>query len=740
MPHAKRKSPCSRVKIGASADRCAADGKDARNKSSEKVKDDDRRKCYYCREAGHAKSQSRTRSKDLADAEWKPVTANSRPSGKAAAAPLAYDHVTLFLETTMRSDAGSTAPTGSECVKLISAISTCEICLMTDACAGGGICPEGSDQTAQRDTTVASTQFVTAPDDSSRGNVDETHFESHKFQVQCSEADVGFSISSAGKISQQSDWFELDEGYQVMLPGTGGQTTRTCAKDSNVAKLGENRRVYWLSGSAAECSDGAPLSMKFRVARLVVEARTDSETDFDATQLEESEETRRLKHKTIPRHVNRDKHDTRQIAHLQSRTRSGETVDQAHKPQAGTHEGEDTRGKDHLFLSNATDPQRVKAVLNRLESEAAFSAMSVNRVEARLVGACEAFRTRLNEMRAVQNTVCDTPKASSANAERIERASQMVEKRSRTSRSWFEGISVERVCKVMPDTVCNCAWQTSRRLARPGRAKQNEASRRHNGRVSKFTRMNHFTDGEWSLRLWRDAVMVSSGHCKGKLARVCRCRIVWRCPENRRLDRKPLTEMNGELWNTSPRQEEKLQIKDRECIALKHLIKCGGQGRGMVCCEHAGTNLWDLKARTQDIVDKEVVQPKNQRKFEPLTKKPTEEFEQGTVQSSTGGTAMAAGRPAPNSHMRLAVVAESATTQSTTSPRIRVVETEDHFNIECHKVLASRSDRHGTIEDMDTFGAIVLAIDPEDRDGWTQQVVDRNKKCCGTKSGHLGHT
>ena len=34
------------------------DGKDARNESSEKVKDDDRRKC---RETGHAKSQSRTR-------------------------------------------------------------------------------------------------------------------------------------------------------------------------------------------------------------------------------------------------------------------------------------------------------------------------------------------------------------------------------------------------------------------------------------------------------------------------------------------------------------------------------------------------------------------------------------------------------------------------------------------------------------------------------------------------------
>ena len=63
--------------------------------------------------------------------------------------------------------------------------------------------------------------------------------------------------------------------------------------------------------------------------------------------------------------------------------------------------------------------------------------------------------------------------------------------------------------------------------------------------------------------------MVSSEHWRGTLARVRRFRAIWRCPENQRWDRKPLTEMNGELRNTSPRQEEKLQIKDRECIALK---------------------------------------------------------------------------------------------------------------------------------------------------------------------------
>ena len=165
---------------------------------------------------GHAKSQSRTRLKDLTDAEWKQVTANSRPSSIAADAPLADDHVTMFLETTMGSDAGSTAPTGSGRVRLTSARPTCRTCLMMDTCSGGGICPRGSDQTAQRDTTVATTQSVTALDDSAHGNVDETHVENHKFQVRCNEEDVGFIILSAGKTSQQSDWFESDGGYQVI--------------------------------------------------------------------------------------------------------------------------------------------------------------------------------------------------------------------------------------------------------------------------------------------------------------------------------------------------------------------------------------------------------------------------------------------------------------------------------------------------------------------------------------------
>ena len=134
--------------------------------------------------------------------------------------------------------------------------------------------------------------------------------------------------------------------------------------------------------------------------------------------------------------------------------------------------------------------------------------MSGNRVEARLVGAREALRsterTRLIEMRAVKNPMCNTPKASSVNAGRIERASQKVEKRFRTSRSWFERVSVERVCKVMPDTLRNCAWQITRRFARPGRVKHVErpCERLRSGQVSEFTELDHFRapqkDGDMS--------------------------------------------------------------------------------------------------------------------------------------------------------------------------------------------------------------------------------------------------
>ena len=58
---------------------------------------------------------------------------------------------------------------------------------------------------------------MTRPNDSAHGTVHELHFDSHKFQVQCNEADVRFSIWGAEKTSQQSNRFDFDQGYQVML-------------------------------------------------------------------------------------------------------------------------------------------------------------------------------------------------------------------------------------------------------------------------------------------------------------------------------------------------------------------------------------------------------------------------------------------------------------------------------------------------------------------------------------------
>ena len=204
--------------------------------------------------------------------------------------------------------------------------------------------------------------------------------------------------------------------------------------------------------------------------------------------------------------------------------------------------------------------------------------------------------------------------------------------------------------------------------------------------------------------------------------------------ENQRWDRKLF-----EPWNTPPRQEEKLQTQDRECIALKQQIKCGGGEGSMTCCGHAGSNPRDLRARTQDIMDDEVAQT-DRASSNVSPGKTSYSLSNGNMHGSSGDTALAAGRPAPeDSHMMMAAVAESSTTQSTTSSTIRVVETGDQSNTGCQKVLTSRSDRHGTIADMDTCRAIDLTTDPEDCDGWTQQVVDWNKKCRGAKSGHLGH-
>ena len=89
-------------------------------------------------------------------------------------------------------------------------------------------------------------------------------------------------------------------------------------KDPNAAKLEKHRVVYWLPCSATEHTDGAPLCPNPRTARLAVEAPPISVPDPDATpmQLEESEETRRPKHRALPANVSKEEFDSHQLTHL----------------------------------------------------------------------------------------------------------------------------------------------------------------------------------------------------------------------------------------------------------------------------------------------------------------------------------------------------------------------------------------------------------------------------------------
>ena len=190
-------------------------------------------------------------------------------------------------------------------------------------------------------------------------------------------------------------------------------------------------------------------------------------------------------------------------------------------------------------------------------------------------------------------------------------------------------------------------------------------------------------------------ITVSNGHWRCTPVRVRKCRPIWRRPENQRRDRKLLTEMNDEPRNTPMRQEKKPQIQDGVCIAMKRQIKCGGQKGCMACSRHAGANPRDLRTRSQDTVNNEDAQTDRARS-NVSPGETVHSSSKGTMQSSNGGTATAAGRPAPkDSHVVMAAVAESSMTRSMTSSTIREVETEDQSkNTECQKVLASRSDRH----------------------------------------------
>ena len=134
-----------------------------------------------------------------------------------------------------------------------------------------------------------------------------------KFQVRYNEAGVSFPIVSIGEASQQGNWFVFGSGCQAMLPGSSGEFLRTYMKDPNAAKL---------ECSATEHTDRAPMCPNPRTARLAVEAPPISVPVPDATpmQLEESEETRRPKHRAPPANVSKEEFDAHQLTHLPFRS------------------------------------------------------------------------------------------------------------------------------------------------------------------------------------------------------------------------------------------------------------------------------------------------------------------------------------------------------------------------------------------------------------------------------------
>ena len=341
-----------------------------------------------------------------------------------------------------------------------------------DTCAGASIFPIGFDQSATDDLTVAPVQLSTATDDPVHGDAGKKSCfglrDGRKFQVSYNEADVGFPIVSIGEASQQGNWFVFCPGCQAMLPGSSGEFLRSCVKDTNAAKLKKHRGVYWLPCSATEHTDGAPLCPNPRTARLAAEAAPISVPDPDATlmQLEESEETRRPKHRALPADVSKEEFEAHQLTHLPFRSWCdhcvrGKAVDDAHRPRIDPHRGEAKLGMDY-FLARATGRQHAKAVLNCLDfqSGAVFSAMVVKGGDpyalAVVFGAIKfTGRTRLiimsdqetavknlmymiRDSRTHETAVINTPKGSSASAGGIERANCEVEKQIRTLRSRFE--------------------------------------------------------------------------------------------------------------------------------------------------------------------------------------------------------------------------------------------------------------------------------------------------------------
>ena len=237
-------------------------------------------------------------------------------------------------------------------------------------------------------------------------------------------------------------------------------------------------------------------------------------------------------------------------------------------------------------------------------------------------------------------------------------------------------------------------------------------------------------EDRWSLGLWLGKSLASDEHYVGTSAGVRRCRSIWRRPENQRWSKKVLNEslepntVEGETTHTTRSvhhagPSDQVWTHNRMPSMLR-------------ACESASS---ECRARFQDIVDSEAAQTgaaiAGDTSAEVWGQVPG-----NFATSSSSGPAPAAGRPAPEDVME--VVVESSTTQPTSSANW-VLEADDHPSAKRQKVLAGMPTSDETDEDVnvDAYKIIVLAAMPDDREQWTQQIVDWDKKYFGTKSGTL---
>ena len=355
--------------------------------------------------------------------------------------------------------------------------------------------------------------------------------------------------------------------------------------------------------------------------RLPVEAPPISVPDPDATpmQLEESEETRRPKHRALPTNVSKEEFDAHQLTHLPFRSWCdhcvrGKAVDDAHRPRIDPHRGEAKMGMDHFFLARATDPQHAKAILNCLDFQS--EALLSHGGERRWSG-CVGGGTRGNEVhgqdsadhhersgecgqeprghdQGQQNArnCCDQhTEGIECKCRGIERANYEVEKQIRTLRSRFEenyGESVGLDHKMLPFLVRHCAWLiTHYQVKSDGKTPYERLrGRPYQGQVAEFAEVVHFRDpgkaadmpkldDRWNLGLWLGKSLASDEHYVGTSAGVRRCRSIWRRPEKQRWDRKMLTEMNGEPWNPTAHHQDKPPQVRGVYITLERQIKYG---------------------------------------------------------------------------------------------------------------------------------------------------------------------